>query len=52
MKNLVFILIFIFPLIITAIIVSGIIKVDSGLELVKENPVSKENLKKEEDRLF
>ncbi|MCY0977012.1 hypothetical protein PGH12_07615 [Chryseobacterium wangxinyae] len=46
MKNLVFILIFIFPLIITAIIVSGIIKVDSRLELVKENPVSKENLKK------
>lgn len=46
MKNLVFTLIFIFPLIVTAIFITRIIKVDSKLELVKENPVLKGNLKK------
>lgn len=46
MKNLVFTLIFIFPLIVTAIFITRIIKVDSKLELVKENPVLQGNLKK------
>jgi hypothetical protein len=46
MKNLVFTLIFIFPLIVTAIFITRIIKVDSKLELVKEDPVLQGNLKK------
>jgi hypothetical protein len=36
LKNLVFALIFIFPLIVTAIFITRIIIVDSKLELVKE----------------
>lgn len=46
MKNLVFTLIFIFPLIVTAIFITRIIKFDSKLGLVKENPVLQGNLKK------
>lgn len=46
MKNLVLILIFIFPLIVTAIFITRIIKFDSKLELVKEKPVLHGKLKK------
>lgn len=45
-ENLVFTLIFIFPLIVTAIFITRILKVDSKLELVKENSVLQGSLKK------